>query len=196
MNNHYFNAAMKYGAYLAIILIIIDLLQWATHMVEKMGFTTYIVIGLLTFFILIFLLIYIIKNFRDQFLGGNITFSQAFTIGVLTIIFSSIIRALYSIIFHNWIDPEFSARSIEIMQESMSNFLYNVGAPDDQIDEILSNFEGMEIPTPVQSMINGIKNNIIGGSFLSLIAGAIVKKSKNKSKSKGGFESAMSEIEE
>lgn len=194
MNNHYFNAAMKYGAYLAIISIIISLIQWATHMVEKMGLMTNFVVGLITLLISIFLLIYFIKNFRDHFLDGTITFSQAFTIGLLSIVFSSIIQALYDVSFHSWIDPEYSARVMETMQEKTSSFMYNLGAPDDQIDEIVNKFDGMEIPTPIQAMVSGIKNNIIGGAILSLIAGAIVKKSK--SNKKGGFESAMSEIED
>ena len=183
---------MKYGAYLAIVSILISITQWATHMVEKLGLMTNFIIGMITIIISIFLLIYCIKNFRDSFLNEKITFSQAFTIGILSIIFSSIIIALYNYSLHSWIDPEYSARVVEAMQEKTSNLLYSMGAPEDQIEEALSKFDGMEVPTPIEKVISGIQGNIIGGAILSLIAAAIVKKSKKKS----GFEEAMSEIED
>jgi hypothetical protein len=193
MNSKILSASMKYGLILACISIFIDVIIWSTKTIERLGLITNGLIGFITLAISIFVLIYLIKKYRDQFQEGRITFSQAFVLGLTSIIFASIIEAVYTFSFHTWIDPGYAARTVEVVQEKMYELFNSMGSPEEQIEKAMAQYENMKIPTPIQSMFGQIKSSFIGGAILSLIAAAIVRKAP---KGSSGFESAMNEIDE
>ena len=186
-----FKTALTYGIYMAIVGILISLIVWATNLMESLGLFGATVISLVNLLVMVILLIIFTKLYRDNLLGGKITFKQAFTFGVLIVVCSSLISALYNYIFFKFIDPGYMERIMTMMQEKMYQMLSNRGLPEDQIETAMRAFEEKGIPTPLESVQQAILGGLIGGAIMSLISSAIVKKNKEK---EDAFEEAMEEI--
>ena len=185
---------MTYGLYMAVVSIAIALIVWSGNLMIKLGLMGNVLISLLNFAVMLILLVVFTKAFRDQFLGGRIKYLRAFTFGVAVVVYSSVLTAIYNYVFLNFIDPGYLDRVMEAMQEKTYNMLLNLGAGEDQIDEAMTQFEKREQVTPFQFLQQSLASGLIGGSVMSLISSAIVKKNPNKSSDP--FEKAMSEIEE
>jgi hypothetical protein len=140
---------------------------------------------------MVFLLIYFTKSYRNNHLEGKISFSQAFTFGVLIVVCSSVISSLYSYIFNKFIDPEYMHRVMTMMQDKTYQFMTSKGVPDDQIEKAMKSFEDKGIPSPLETLKSSLIYGIIGGAIMSLISSAIVKKNTN---SEDAFDEAMEEV--
>jgi uncharacterized membrane protein (DUF485 family) len=184
---------MTYGIYLAGISIASSLIIWATGLIERMGLYGSALIGLLQFIVLAFLLVYFTKRYRDILFDGKITFGQAFTFGVLLIVFSSVISALYSYILNKYIDPEYMQRVMTMLQDKTYQLLANNGIPQDQIDAQMAKFEQKVIPSPMETLITSLQGGVIGGAIMSLISSAIVKKNV-KDGGEDAFDEAMEDV--
>lgn len=190
-NNILFRESMKYGLYYAAISIALSLITWGAKLQETLNLTGNFFLGITSAIIYVLILIYFTKKFRDNELDGSISFRQAFQIGLYTVIFSSIILALYNFIFNSWIDPGYQQRILDSLPGKTYNMLSKApGMTEELIDESLKTFENMKAPTPVETMFSSLESGLLGGLFFSLISAAIVKKNK----AKNGFEQAMSEI--
>ena len=186
-----FKTALTYGIYMAIVGILISIVVWAANLMESLGLFGASAISLINLLVMVILLIVFTKLYRDNLLGGKITFKQAFTFGVLIVVCSSLISGLYNYIFFKFIDPGYMERIMTMMQEKMYQMLSNRGMPDDQIENAMRAFEEKGIPTPFESVRQAILGWLIGGAIMSLISSAIVKKNKEK---EDAFEEAMEEI--
>jgi len=186
-----FKLAMTDGIYISAISIAISVLIWATSLMEKMGFFGSAFIGILQFVILVYLLIYFTKHYRNVLLSGKITFSQAFTFGVLLVILSSVITSLYSYIFNKFIDPEYASRIMTMMQDKTYQWMTSKGVPEDQIEAAMKKFEDKGIPSPMETLTTSLQIGLIGGVFMSLISSAIVKKNITN---EDEFDDAMDEV--
>jgi hypothetical protein len=166
---------MTYGAILGVSLTIVSIIFYL------MGFMKFNIFMSLVMFIInlgIIVTVVIIgtKKYRDDLLGGYIDFGEAFLIGLLIVVFSSLLTTLYNIIFNVFIDPDYFERTMEAAKEWMSNFMYKRGIPEDKIDQALQQMDSKEKPSVVSMIIGGIMASAIGGAILSLITAAIFKK--------------------
>ena len=186
-----FKHAMIYGLYLAGISIAIAVIVWATALMEKLGLFGTMAIGVFNLVILILLLIYYTKIYRNEQLNGKITFGQAFVFGVLIVLFSTVVSSLYNYIFARYIDPGYAQRIMTMVQDKTYQMMANQGMSEDQIEEAMVRFEEQPIPTPLNSLISSLKFGLIGGTIMSLISSAIVKKNVNKD---DAFEEAMEDV--
>lgn len=186
-----FKTALTYGIYMAVVSILISLIVWATNLMESLGLFGTSAIGLVNLLVMVILLIIFTKLYRDNLLGGKITFKQAFTFGVLVVVCSSLISGLYNYIFFKFIDPGYMERIMTMMQEKMYQMLSNRGLPEDQIETAMRAFEEKGIPTPLESVQQALLGGLIGGAIMSLISSAIVKKNKEK---EDAFAEAMEEV--
>ncbi|HAH22820.1 MAG TPA: hypothetical protein DCL77_03490 [Prolixibacteraceae bacterium] len=186
-----FKLAMTYGLYLGGITIFISVVIWATALMEKLGLWGNVSIGIINLCILIFLLIYFTKSYRDNQLDGKITFGKAFVFGVLIVLFSTVVSSLYNYIFAKFIDPGYAQRVMTMMQDKTYQWMSSRGLSEEQIDEAMVKFEKPEIPTPIQSLITSLKFGLIGGSIMSLVSSAIIKKNPYKD---DAFDEAMEDV--
>jgi len=184
---------MTYGIYLAGISIVTSLFVWATSLMEHMGLFGSLFIGLFQLILMASLLVFFTKRYRDTLFDGKITFGQAFTFGVLVVVFSSIINSLYSYVFNKFIDPEYVSRIMTAMQEKTYQWMSSNHVPQDKIDEAMSGFEKKGIPTPIETLISGLEFSLIGGAIMSLISSAIVKKNV-KGDGEDAFDEAMEDV--
>ncbi|HBL78231.1 MAG: hypothetical protein A2W90_16760 [Bacteroidetes bacterium GWF2_42_66] len=183
--------ALTYGIYMAIISIVISLIIWATSLMESLGLMGATIIGLVNLAITVVLLVIFTKLYRDNLLGGTITFGKAFSFGVLVVVCSSLITGLFSYILHKYIDPGYMGRIMTMMQEKMYQMFANKGMSEEQIDAAMRAFEEKGIPSPLESVKSALLGGLIGGAIMSLISAAIVKKNTQK---EDAFEEAMEEI--
>ena len=190
-NSSPFKMALTYGIYMAIISIIVTLVVWATSLIETLGLMGSSIIAFINLIITVTLLVIFTKLYRDNLLEGKITFGKAFTFGLLIVICSSLITGVFSYILYKFIDPGYMERIMTVVQEKTYQILANKGLSEDQIDAAMRAFEEKGVPTPMQSVQSALLNGIIGGSIMSLISSAIVKKNTQK---EDAFEEAMDEV--
>lgn len=93
-----------------------------------------------------------IKRFRDQELNGVISFGKALGTGLLISLVAAIIFALFSYVYYEWLDPDFSQKylawTIEQIRES--------GLPEADINQKVAE---------VTEQFNSVWNNSIIGSL-------------------------------
>lgn len=186
-----YKLAMTYGLYFGLISIILSVIIWATNFMEYLGLFGSVLLGILQLVLLVFLLIYFTKLYRNNELGGKITFGQAFVFGVLIVVSSTIISSLYSYIFNKFIDPDYAQRIMTMMQDKTYQWMSGNGVPQDQIDSAMQKFEAKGIPSPIETLITSMEFGLIGGAIMSLISSAIVKKNAT---SEDAFDEAMDEV--
>jgi len=186
-----FKLAMTYGLYLGLISIVLSVITWATNAVDYLGLFGTAFLGILQLTLIIFLLLYFTKQYRNNELGGKITFGQAFVFGVLIVVLSAIVNSLYTYIFNKFIDPEYTQRVLTMMQDKTYQFMSNRGMPQDQIDAALKNFDVQEISSPIEMLISSMEFGLIGGAFMSLFSSLIIKKNTID---EDAFDEAMDEI--
>ncbi len=186
----FWKSAMNYGLYLALISIVLSLIIWATSLMENIGLWGSMIIGLLNLLIAVIFLIIVTKAYRNNVLNGQITFGKAFSLGVMVVIFSTIITGLYSYIFNRFIDPTYMERVITAIKDSTYQWMAGKGIPEDQISATLDKIDQKGIPTPIETLVQSIKGGLIGGTIMSVLSSLIVKKNINKD----AFDEAMEEI--
>ena len=185
-------ATATYGIYLAGISIAISVIVWATGLIEHIGLFGSAFIGILQLALMAFLLVYYTKRYRDTMFNGKITFGQAFSFGVMLVVFSSLISSLYSFILNKYIDPDYMHRVMTMIQDKTYQMLSNSGMSQDQIEAQMIKIEEKGIPSPIETLVSSLEGGLIGGAIMSLISSAIVK--KNARGGEDEFDEAMEEI--
>jgi len=183
--------SMTYGIYLAGITILLSIIIWATNLLEFLGLIGSSLIGIVQLVVMVMLLIYFTKLYRNNQLDGKISFSQAFVFGVLIVVCSSVISSLYNYIFNKFIDPDYTHRIMTMMQDKTYQFMTSKGLSEDQIDSAMKNFEDKGIPSPIETLKSSLIFGLIGGAIMSLISSAIVKKNVT---SEDAFDEAMEDV--
>jgi uncharacterized membrane protein YhaH (DUF805 family) len=173
--NDIWQFTMTYGAILGIILVIISVLLYLLGLM-KFNILMSIVIFLINVTVMVTVVVIGTKRYRDEMLGGYIDFGKAFLVGLLIVVFSSVLTTFYNVVFNTFIDPEYYDRTIEAAKEWTGNFMYSKGVPEEQIDQALEQMGGREKPSVISMILGGIMAGAIGGSIVSLITAAILKK--------------------
>lgn len=186
-----YKLAMTYGLYFGLISIILNVIIWATNSMEYLGLFGSVLLGILQLVLMVFLLIYFTKLYRNNELGGKITFGQAFVFGVLIVVFSTIISSLYSYIFNQFIDPDYAQRIMTMMQDKTYQWMSGKGLSEDQINDAMQKFEAKGVPTPIETLVTSLEFGLIGGAIMSLVSSAIVKKNVDN---EDAFDEAMDEV--
>lgn len=129
--------------------------------------------GYIFLLILIVVLFYLVKSYRDNYLHGLITYGQSVGAGVVIFIYYSVIIALFTYLLYKIIDPGLIGRQLAVAEE----LIEKRGLPREATDAALS-FQKKFI-TPEVLAISGIFTNIITGVIMSLIVAIFTKKEGN-----------------
>jgi len=158
------NLALTYGLYLGIALILVSLAyyltdnifakstQWANYAVMICG----IVLAQI--------------NYRKR-LGGTMFYGQALGVGILTVLFASVITALYTYILYELIDPSLNDQVILTMEEQL---ITQENLPEEQINLIIKMLSAFQ--KPAVRAIMGIISGTFTGLILSLITSIFTQK--------------------
>lgn len=167
-------SSLTYGLYTALISIFISVVIWAGGLMESMGIFGSAIIGVLSLVISFVVMLIFTKNYRNKEFGGYISFSEAFKFAILLTVVSTIILVIYNFIFHSYIAPDYMENLMAAMQQKTLAFMESKGVPDSSIDQAMEKFE--EIPTIAKTLRQTAISGLIGGTIISLIVSAIVKK--------------------
>ena len=93
--------AINYGMYLGLILIAFNTIIYAADI----NLFTNMWVGILTMIIMVSVAVFTTVKHKNK-LGGFLSFKEAFSSFIITVIVGSLISVIYTIVLFNFIDPE------------------------------------------------------------------------------------------
>jgi hypothetical protein len=129
--------------------------------------------GYLLLAILVIVLYFLVKSYRDNFLHGSITYGQALGAGMVIFLYYSLIIAIFTYILFVFIDPALLDKQLVASEELM----LKKGMGEAQIEAgraLQAKIMKPEIMAPFS-----ILGNMFWGLLLSLIVGVFVRKESN-----------------
>lgn len=147
-----------------------------THLILYIADLSQDTVGqVISFVIFVAAIVVIQLDFRNKKLGGFISYGKAVKIGFLSILFASIIVAIYMFIYLSSINPgELAQRLLDAQQE-----IYNYGLSPEQEAQQLGIQEFVH--TPIMYSIFTIVGYAVMGIIISLITAIFVKKEEKVS---------------
>jgi len=160
-----FKASTNYGLMLGGAAIVYSLLLWifnqtANQTLSYISFVFYVVFMIIG-----------IKNYRDKFNGGFITYGNSFLLGFFIALIGGILASVFTFILFKFIDPGLVDKMLEVARAKIEE---SGQIPEEQIDSILEMQKGMMSPTMI--MVFGLFGSAFFGAILSLIVSIFMKK--------------------
>lgn len=163
-----FKSSLTSGIYIGVVLILISVILYvAGVMFETWAQYT-------TWPILVLGAIYAQLTFRKS-LGGEMTYGQALGVGVLALIFASVLSSIYVYILYTVIDPSL-LEQVRIMTEQRLVEQGNI--PEEQLDQVIE--MSMRFQKPGIMALMGIFGGALIGLIISLITGIFTKKNPSE----------------
>lgn len=156
--------AMNYGAMVGLVLIIVSVLFYILGKSDS-GMQTWIAYAVIIAGIVIGT-----QNYRDNVLGGYISYSQCLSSGTLITFFTAIITAFYTYIFFTFID----ASLIDMILEKQMIAMEEQGMDDEQIEMAMSYTR--KFMTPLWMSVIGLLFYTFMGFIFSLITSIFLKR--------------------
>ncbi len=167
--------AINGGLLLGLISIVYSVILYVLD-IMPVGISTGLIMLAISLLIYFFIIFYTSKSYRNNILGGYISFGQAFVFGLLVAIFASILSSIYSYIFNALIDPEYAGRVLSATRDWTESFMESKGLPESSIADALDKIDSKGSVTPLKSVRQALIGGTIFGVIISLITSAIVKK--------------------
>ncbi|MDY0099661.1 MAG: DUF4199 domain-containing protein [Bacteroidales bacterium] len=129
--------------------------------------------GYIFMVVLIVVLYYLVKSYRDNYLHGYITYGQAVGAGVVIFLYYAVISAVFAYILYKFIDPDLTARQLAMTEE----ILLKKGMPQEAIDAGMKVQKKMMVPEIMAPF--SILGNMVTGVIMSLLVAIFVRKEGN-----------------
>ncbi|MCD4833472.1 MAG: DUF4199 domain-containing protein [Bacteroidales bacterium] len=173
-----FKVSLVNGIILGLALIVFSVLLYIFDLNLKsyMNWFNYLII--------VGIVVYATKTYRDNNLNGYMTYGQALGLGTLILVFGVLISNIYNYIFMTVIDPDYLSKMLVMIEEK----LLEKGMSDDQIEMVLSMQRKML--TPLIASLSDFAGKSIFGFIIILITSAFLKKEGDP------YQEAMQDIEE
>jgi hypothetical protein len=168
---------LTYGAILGIVSIIISLIMYISGYMP-INFKRILLTTVISLAVTIVFVSAGMKSYRDKVLDGTISYGQALVVGILIVVFSSLLASIYNLIFNYVIDPEYMDRVMEATKNWTYDWMNNMGSTEAQIEDAMERFDKQQA-TPVKTFLQGLIWSAVFGTILSLIIAAFTKKSRN-----------------
>ena len=123
------------------------------------------------------------KNWRDHYCDGIITYSQALGYGVRVMFFASIVFAAYNVVYFNILEPESVEKSLDIVEEQF----YSLGYSEERIQDSVAMARSLQ--TPFFQAFSSILSTTFLGLMVSLIVAVFVRREGDP------YQTAMRDIE-
>lgn len=158
---------MKYGLIYGVALIGVSLIFYllGTDLQSKIP-------QVLSYGVLLAVIIIGTKAYRDEDLGGFISYSKALGTGIVISFFGSIIVAFYMYLFFSFIDPSMTDKILETAQQQMME----KGLPDDQVEMAVEMQK--KFMTPGWMFAFTILGYTFFGFILSLITSIFIRRNQ------------------
>jgi hypothetical protein len=160
-------SCLKYGIMLGLISVVMSVLFY----VMDVMFVSWIWIpSLIVSIIALFLLQ---RSYRDTYENGFITYGRAFGSGMVIILYSAIIGAVFAYLLYAVIDPGLVDKSLSVAQAKLEA----KGMPEATIDAALKMQRKMLHPLVIS--ITGVLMSMLTGLIMSLLTSIFVAKKGN-----------------
>jgi len=168
MENRPSNAKVAFinGIYLGVALIFFSLILYVIG-VDREHWLQYF-----SFLIMLIGVYFAQKNWRDKFNDGNLSYGKAFSNGFLTILFASIITAIYTFAFFQFLAP---AEHLAILEKAEESIYEQNPTISDEEFEMAWKWTKM-MTAPWMLAVWGILGGVFGGLIISAITSIFVKK--------------------
>ncbi|MDT8394670.1 MAG: DUF4199 domain-containing protein [Bacteroidales bacterium] len=162
-------AALTYGLILGAVLIVLHLILFLLN-IHK-GTTGFII----TLAVIIAGITMATLDYRNKKWNGFITYGKVVKIGFVTMLFAAIIVAVYTFIYHGYINPaDMRDARIEATQQ-----IYNMGLDPEAESQALKMQEF--IHTPLVYSLATIFSYALMGIIISLVVAIFIKKEESPS---------------
>jgi hypothetical protein len=160
-----FKKTLIYGSILGLVLVIYAFILHKTDLEKNT------LLGMMDYIFLIAAIVMAILCIRNRNNGGYISYGKALGIGVLTIVWASIIVAVYSYILTKYLDPS-------ILEKARALALEKIEKSGNEQSEMISKMMDFMI-TPAFTSIMAFIGKVFLGTLFSLIIAAFLKKDKD-----------------
>ena len=158
---------LNYGLYLGLATVTISLVKYAMGALYTQEYYS----GILGLIFMIAFIVLGLKNYKAAN-GGLITFGQSVKVGIGVAMIASVINIVYILLLSNVLEPDFAINSIEAQKVMMAD---SFGMTEGLIEEATKN----SLDNFFLSLIGGVLIiNLFIGGIISLIAGAIMKRTE------------------
>ena len=156
--------SLGYSVIIALASVVLSLILYLLNLDQNKA------LSILSYIVLFGGILLAQLNYRNKYMGGYVTFAQAFSIGLWISLFLSIIMGIYTFVFFKYINPGAMEEAMVIAEQEMMN----QGMTDLQIEQ------GMAIAQKFASVgyytIIAVVANFFLGLVFSLITSIFVKK--------------------
>jgi hypothetical protein len=163
-----FNNSLIFGLLTAAISIVFSVLAYI------MDIPTTSPVMYISFIILLAGMIYGTVQYRNNYLGGYISFGKAFLSGFLIVLISALVSSIYSYVFMVYIDPAYLDKIIEQAMEKAEAGMLEKGLTEEQMEPGLAMTR--KFMSPVVMSVMAILSSAFIGGIIALIAAAFLKK--------------------
>ncbi len=128
-----FMPSLTSGLVLGVILVIYSLILYVVGLNENqwLAAISYVITAIVLFFVIV--------NFRDKQQDGFITYGKGVSVGTLTGLFASVILAIFTYIYVNYIDPSVIEKALVQAEESILARQPNIS--DEELDNAMKMVE-------------------------------------------------------
>lgn len=159
---------LNYGLILGFASILINVVVYAAGKTYDQHWS----VGIVSIIITVAVIILGIKKIKELN-NGFLSLSEALKTGLGIALISGLIAVVYTLIFTNFIEPEFFARMMEVQQQKTLEAFPNF--TDEQLEASMEMAKKMS--GPVMTSAIAIIGSLFIGFIISLIGGLIMKKS-------------------
>lgn len=150
-------SSLTYGIYLGIVTILFSVVVYV------LGFTFEKWVQYSTYPIIIIGIVLAQLSYRKA-LGGEMSYGQALGVGIMTVIFSSVLGAIYTYLLYAVIDPSLQE---QLRLATEQQIIEQGKVPEEQLDMVI------EMATKFQKPAIMALFAIFGGAFMGLIISLI-----------------------
>jgi putative exporter of polyketide antibiotics len=158
-------SAMTYGLILALGLIVFHLLQYIMDVYKPPTW-----VSLLNYAIIIGGIVYGTIRFRNDELGGYISYGRSLGMGVLISVFASIVYGFYFYLLTAVIDPGYMENVFKMLEETY----LEMGMDYDQVETTMGMVKKFQ--TPLLMVLSNVFGFTFIGTIFSLIVSIFIKK--------------------
>ena len=174
MENNNIKQGVTYGIIGGLIFLVLLFGVWAVGSVENFVAVT----GVTTFIPYLFIILLVVgfKLRKDN--GGLYSFKEALQFTFVAYVVFALIEAVGTYVLYALVDPEMTAKVIEIAIAKTMQMMEKFGASEAQIEETIKKMQAEPKVTSFKQVFLGLGLSIVFGFIKALVLSIIVKKNE------------------
>lgn len=160
-------ATLNTGVILGLLGIVWTLFLWFIDQSMNQ------LLGLVFFAVLIVGLILGIKNYREKYRNGFITYGQSLGAGVIMMLYYSIITAIFTYIMYSFIDSGMPEKLLAVTEQK----LVDRGLAEGMIEQSMKMQSKIMVPWVLS--LSGLLGGLLNGTIICLIISIFTRKEGN-----------------